>query len=288
MTLSILYRGSLASCNYGCEYCPFAKKVDSKSEQEIDEQQLERFAQRIAELAPLEIAVFFTPWGEALIHSRYQRVIARLSKLPNVSKVAIQTNLSCSLDWLSDCNVKKLGIWATYHPGEVALAKFTKACEKLNRHGITYSVGVVGLKDHFDAIAEIRAALPTETYVWINAYKREQGYYSPENVEFLRSVDPYFEYNNMYHDSLGRACRCGDTVISVDGNGDIRRCHFIQDTVANFYDESFMQRLIATPCTASKCGCHIGYVHMNDLPLYDIFGDGVLERVPAQYRSKSL
>ena len=28
--LSILYRGPLASCNYGCEYCPFAKRKDSR------------------------------------------------------------------------------------------------------------------------------------------------------------------------------------------------------------------------------------------------------------------
>ncbi|MEN8446791.1 MAG: radical SAM protein, partial [Cyanobacteria bacterium J06555_13] len=26
MNLSILYRGPLLSCNYGCEYCPFAKR----------------------------------------------------------------------------------------------------------------------------------------------------------------------------------------------------------------------------------------------------------------------
>ncbi len=25
-----------------------------------------------------------------------------------------------------------------------------------------------------------------------------------------------------------------------------------------------------------------GYVHMEDLPLYEVFGDGVLERIPEQ------
>jgi hypothetical protein len=38
-----------------------------------------------------------------------------------------------------------------------------------------------------------------------------------------------------------------------------------------------------TPCTNSVCGCHIGYVHMNDLKLYDVFGAGVLERIPEQW-----
>ena len=28
MNLSILYRGPLASCNYDCPYCPFAKRRD--------------------------------------------------------------------------------------------------------------------------------------------------------------------------------------------------------------------------------------------------------------------
>ena len=31
MTLSILYRGTLSSCNYDCPYCPFAKRKDSRA-----------------------------------------------------------------------------------------------------------------------------------------------------------------------------------------------------------------------------------------------------------------
>jgi hypothetical protein len=29
------------------------------------------------------------------------------------------------------------------------------------------------------------------------------------------------------------------------------------------------------------CDCHIGYVHLETLPLYDVFAGGVLERIPA-------
>lgn len=29
------------------------------------------------------------------------------------------------------------------------------------------------------------------------------------------------------------------------------------------------------------CDCHIGYVHLKRLPLYEIFDGGVLERIPA-------
>lgn len=34
-------------------------------------------------------------------------------------------------------------------------------------------------------------------------------------------------------------------------------------------------------CPLAVCDCHIGYVHLESLPLYDTFAGGVLERVPA-------
>jgi DNA-binding CsgD family transcriptional regulator len=36
MKLDILYRGPLASCNYGCEYCPFAKRKDTREERRLN------------------------------------------------------------------------------------------------------------------------------------------------------------------------------------------------------------------------------------------------------------
>lgn len=286
MNLSILYRGSLSSCNYGCQYCPFAKKVETKVEHERDRRQLESFTSRVGELSHRSISVFFTPWGEALIHPRYQSAIAELSNMPHIAKVAIQTNLSCHLEWLSKCDVRKVGLWATYHPGETELDQFIGACRKLDELQVRYSVGVVGLKEHFDAIENIRQTLHPDVYLWINAYKRVPDYYSESDRSFLEGIDSLFSYNNQYHDSIGRACRCGDSVISVDGAGDIRRCHFIPDVIGNLYDENFEAALHVTPCTVAKCGCHIGYVHMNDLPLYETFRDGVLERIPAaSYRN---
>lgn len=280
MNLSILYRGALSSCNYGCDYCPFAKKVETKAEHEHDRVQLDAFVNRVSELSHRTISIFFTPWGEALIHPRYHVAIAELTHMPHVTKVAIQTNLSCSLGWITTCNISKLGLWATYHPGETSQDQFVKACSALDKLQVRYSVGVVGLKEHFAAISEIRKALDPDAYLWINAYKRVPDYYSESDRSFLEGIDSLFSFNNQYHDSIGRACRCGDTVISVDGSGDIRRCHFIPDVVGNLYDENFENALLATPCTTAKCGCHIGYVHMNDLPLYALFGTGVLERIP--------
>ena len=43
VALTILYRGPLASCNYDCAYCPFAKRRESAAELAADRRALERF-----------------------------------------------------------------------------------------------------------------------------------------------------------------------------------------------------------------------------------------------------
>lgn len=68
LNLSILYRGPLSSCNYGCEYCPFAKRSETAAQLAVDRQALERFINWVAERHDDQSGVLFTPWGEALIH----------------------------------------------------------------------------------------------------------------------------------------------------------------------------------------------------------------------------
>ncbi len=284
MKLSILYRGSLSSCNYGCDYCPFAKKVESREEHQHDADELERFLQWVqARPAADELEVFFTPWGEALIHKRYQDTLAQLSRLPQIKKVAIQTNLSCRLNWTENCDKEKLALWCTFHPGETTRAEFLRQCELLLVGSVRFSVGVVGLKEHISEIVALRSELPSSVYLWINAYKRVADYYSNTELQTLEAIDPLFMLNTQYHRSLGEACRCGETVISVDGDGTIQRCHFIKTSIGNIYDPEFEQSLKRRPCSAQTCGCHIGYVHMDSLGLYDVFDGGILERIPAAF-----
>src|SRR5207248_2801928 len=106
-------------------------------------------------------------------------------------------------------------------------------------------------------------------------------YYSDDEARRFTAIDPLFPVNNVRHPSLGKACRAGDTVIAVDGSGAIRRCHFLKEPLGNLYEPGFEKHLIPRPCTATTCGCHIGYVHLEELKLYDVFGEGVLERIPA-------
>ncbi|HMA37224.1 MAG TPA: STM4011 family radical SAM protein [Chloroflexia bacterium] len=281
MNLSILYRGPLSSCNYACGYCPFAKHAESRAEHAADAAALERFVTWVAGRAADQIGILFTPWGEALIRKRYQQALARLTQLPHVVKAAIQTNLSCRLDWVDACDTRRLALWATYHPTQTSRARFLAQCAELDRRGVRYSVGVVGLRAQADEIEALRQALPPHVYLWINAYKRVPAYYAAEHLARFTAVDPLFPINAQDHASRGQACRTGHTVIAVDGDGTVRRCHFVKAPLGNIYTPGWEAILRPRPCPNQTCGCHIGYVHLPQLQLYDVFGDGVLERIPA-------
>ena len=284
MNLSILYRGPLSSCNYACEYCPFAKRRETREELAVDERALGRFVDWVeregSAAGGRTISVLFTPWGEALVRRWYQEALVRLTQMPHVVKAAVQTNISCGLDWVARCDRTKLGLWCTYHPGETTRERFLAKCRLLDAAGVRYSVGVVGLKEHVEEIEALRGELPPQVYLWVNAYKRVDRYYAAGELERLTAVDPLFPVNNVRHASAGRACRTGESVISVDGDGTIRRCHFIKEVIGNLYEDGWEAALQPRPCTNATCGCHIGYVHMPSLGLYEIFGDGVPERIP--------
>src|SRR5207249_11955541 len=118
MNLSILYRGPLSSCNYGCGYCPFAKRRETAAELAADRRALERFVDWVAQRERDRFSILFTPWGEAMIRRWYQQAFSELSAMPHVEKVAAQTNLSCRLDWVEDCNKERMALWTTFHPTE--------------------------------------------------------------------------------------------------------------------------------------------------------------------------
>lgn len=280
MNLSILYRGSLISCNYGCQYCPFAKKQQSTTELAKDRQELNKFIDWIEQNQKYNFSILFTPWGEALIHSWYQQALVRLTNLPNVNKAAIQTNLSCKLDWVEECNKDKLALWATFHPEWVSRDRYLSQCLELHRRGVRFSAGVVGFAQFKEEIAALRQELPTDVYLWINAVKKELPNLNNADLEFFSAIDPLFPINTHHYPSRDRACKTGKSVISVDGDGNIRRCHFIRQPIGNIYDSNWESALRDRLCTNDTCHCHIGYVHLDYLKLDRIFGEGILERIP--------
>jgi sulfatase maturation enzyme AslB (radical SAM superfamily) len=280
LTWDILYRGPLDSCNYDCGYCPFAKRENSRAKLEEDARKLHRFVSWVGEQRGRRIGVLFTPWGEALIHRAYQEAIATMSRLDHIYRVAIQTNLSGRLDWLADADRSRAAIWATFHPSQIALDRFLQRCGELDVLGVRYSVGIVGRREHFDAMEQLRAALPAHVYVWVNAYKDEPRYYDDGSVRRIEQVDPFFRLNLHGHASRGRACAAGETSFAVDGDGDMFRCHFIAESIGNIYRDNFASALQPRTCSRSQCTCHIGYVHLKELRLREAFGDGLLERIP--------
>ena len=280
--LSLLYRGPLASCNYDCPYCPFAKRRDSPEQLRADRAALARFVDwAAANPDGHRLSVLFTPWGEGLSRRWYRDAIVRLSQLSHVDRVAIQTNLACQLRWLSDVDIRSAALWATYHPGQVSRTRFLAQCATLDRLGVRYSVGVVGLPPHLDEARALRASLRPETYLWVNA---AEGYtYDAAEESDWTAIDPHFGYSARPHASGGHECRTGESVLSVLGDGTVRRCHFVPTPLGNLYDGSYLAALRPRPCENAFCDCHIGYVHLKRLPLDRVFAGGVLERIPADW-----
>jgi hypothetical protein len=281
--LQILYRGPLESCNYACDYCPFAKRAEGPEELARDRAALDRFVSWVAGRTADRLSVFFTPWGEALVRPWYQQALVRLTRLPHVERAAIQTNLSMDLRWTDACDKEKLALWTTYHPTEVPRERFVAKCLELDRGGVRFSAGIVGRREHLAEMEALRSALPPHVYVWVNAYKRVPGYYSEAEISRIEAVDPLFRVNAADHASRGRSCRTGASVISVDGDGRVRRCHFVAPPIGSIYDPAFEACLQPRSCPNETCGCHIGYVHLEHLRLDAVFGDGILERIPARY-----
>lgn len=279
MKLSILYRGPLASCNYDCPYCPFAKRHDSHAQLEADRAALVRFVDWVRRNPhDDELAILFTPWGEGLTRAWYRRALIDLSHLDHVTRVAIQTNLAGPLRWAAAADPSRLALWATYHPGQTSHERFLGNCAWLTQHGIRFSVGVVGLPEHFEAAVALKQALPPEVYLWVNA--ADGHTYDVAAEAQWTSVDPLFGCSVRPHASAGHECWAGESAISVDGDGMVRRCHFIPTPLGNLYDGSYRPALGPSPCTKDECDCHIGYVHLKRLDLYQVYGPGVLERVP--------
>jgi hypothetical protein len=278
MDLTVLYRGPLASCDYDCPYCPFAKRRDSTAQLRADREALERFARWAADSED-DLSLLFTPWGEGLVRSWYRRTLSELSRLPHVRRVAIQTNLSCRTGWLAEADLDTLALWCTYHPGQTPYDRFLGTCRDLADRGVRFSVGVVGLPGHLAAARRLRDDLPPHVYLWINA--AEGHTYGDAEADEWTALDPLFPYSRHPHRSAGLPCRTGESVISVDGEGTVRRCHFVRDELGNLYDGSYRASLRPRACPLAVCDCHIGYVHLETLPLYDVFAGGVLERVPS-------
>ena len=282
----IYYRGSLSSCNYSCGYCPFAKTKNTREELRQDQNEVERFTDWVSEQKSRSLSILFTPWGEALGHRYYRRALVELSRLPQVRRVCIQTNLSAPLIDFEGASKDSLSLWVTFHPGETSLEKFLGKCRELDAMNVRYSVGIVGMRDHLNDMEELRRKLSDSVYLWVNAYKREPNYYKAEDLVRIRRVDRHFDINNQRYPSLGKACRAGESHFTIDGSGDVRSCHFVDQVIGNIFRDDISQLLTPRLCPVESCGCYIGYIHRPELQLGKLYGDDLLGRIPVSYSNR--
>lgn len=283
MTLTLLYRGPLSSCNYGCDYCPFAKRKESRAEVARDKEALRRFASWMTQTTKRPLSVLFTPWGEALTRKHYRDTLAQLTHLDHVTAIGIQTNLSGPLEFIRESKPEKLRLWCTYHPEWTTQSRFLDRVKTLCAQGVSLSVGMVGFRRFIPEIEAMRTLLPSDVYLWVNVPKRAQeGLQEPE-LGRLRAVDPYVDWNADAHLSRGERCGAGEVALSVDGEGNVRRCHFLEERLGNLYTDSLEALLKPRTCPVRECGCHIGYVHLEKLKLHALFGEEVLFRTPPHW-----
>jgi hypothetical protein len=280
--LGILWRGPLDSCNYGCPYCPFAKRPAARATLDADRAAVERFTAWAIAATGWRLQILFTPYGEALIWPWYQDAMVALSRCDHVELVAIQSNGSGRLDFVERADRARLALWLTWHPSEIARTAFVAKVAALHAAGTRLSVGLVAAPSRLDEAEALRRELPAAVPLWLNAEKPGVRFSDVDRAR-MRAIDPDADLELRRHRSRGLACRTGDEVISVDGGGAIRRCHFVDDVLGNLYQDDLAALLGPRPCPRGACDCWIGYAHLPALGVRERHEpDGFLARIRRQ------
>jgi hypothetical protein len=279
VNLSVMYRGPLTSCNFRCHYCPFAKRKETEAQLTRDQASLQRFSTWIGHQNEHRWKILFTPWGEALVRLWYRNAIVALSQMDNVASVAVQTNLSCGLDWVSECNHERIAFWATFHPTEVQPDAFVRKVRSLREIGVHLSVGMVAVPESLSIIQQLRKELPSDVYLWLNAQQPRSRRYTDDEVSRLTEIDPHFPITTQRAPSFGKPCQTGETTFTVDGAGNMRRCHFVDEVIGHLYSPDWFDSLQPRRCPRRHCDCFLGKAQLQSNTLQPFFGDQLLERI---------
>ena len=280
--LGVLYRGPLDSCNYACAYCPFAKRPVRQAVQRRDQAALARFVEWAERAHAWDLEVLFTPYGEALIWPWYQAALVRLSRARHVRQVSIQTNGAGPMAFLEQADRTRVSLWVSWHPTEITAERFAAKIHALHAAGTRLSVGAVAVPAHLAEVEALRAQLPPAVPMWINAQKPGPRYDEAARARW-RAIDPSFDVDAAPHQTHGVRCLTGEDTISVDGEGAIRRCHFVAEVLGNLYTDDLAGLLAPRPCPNRRCDCWIGYANLPHLGLRDGFApDGRLSRIRAR------
>lgn len=290
-TDTILYRGSLKSCNYSCSYCPFSKHRDSEKELERDEIQWQRFIESLPGRARAWgiRALMVVPYGEALLHPWYWEGLAKISRWDWMDAAGAQTNLSFSVEEALGIfrekggDTGKLRLWATFHPEMVSVEIFAQKCAAVKEEGILLSVGAVGVPEDLDVIRRLKDALPEGIPLWINKMDGLKRPYTREERERILELDPYFELESAY--PPGEAARCqGRLFVEADGN--VRACSLSPSYGIDWY--TWEGALPVLDCRRRRCSCYLAYGGRQDPLLPLLYGAHPLFRIPCRPKAAFL
>ncbi len=284
---TVIYRGSLKSCNYSCSYCPFAKHKMQPSEREKDKRNFMRFCDSIESRAEdFAIgAVFVTPYGEASIHRWYWEGLSHLAGLPEIDRVGIQTNLSFSveecLQIFGTAGRDKLCVWATFHPEMTSIDDFVSKCHKLIQNHVMVCAGAVGVPQKIQLIRELREKLSPAVYLWVNKMDGLKRNYESDEIEEILEIDPFFKYELEQPNAVPEMCvdRC-----FVEADGKIHTCNISATKAVNWYD-SGKEEIFAPVCSRKRCTCYLAYGGRNDFKPKNVFGSYPVFRIPEKFKA---
>ena len=279
---TILYRGSLKSCNYHCSYCPFSKHKESMRELQTDRQQWIRFCRSLAERAAvLDIrALLVAPYGEALIHSWYWRGFAELTRLQRTDAVGAQTNLSfpvaSSMEYFRQAGGcgDKLRLWASFHPEMVSVSRFAKQCGRMLDEGVRLCAGAVANPKYLEVCRQIRKALPAEVYLWLNRMDGQKRPYTEEEQRAFEEIDPFFFRDLSYPQADCKQC---EKRLFVEGDGTLRTCNLGMRQKRNWYE--LASDFPKPECRRKFCSCYLAYAGREDFGRAGDFGEYPLFRM---------
>ena len=291
---SFTYRGSLKSCNYACNYCPFAKHTSSQEQQKKDEKSWWQFCKQVQNMEEDRISILIAPYGEALIHAYYTEGMASLSKLKQVGKIGCQTNLSIEVgEWIKqletyNADFDKITLWCTYHPSMVDITTFVEKIIQLSSK-INLSVGVVGDPEQIVLIQKLRECLPLHIYLWINKMDGLRRKYTQEEINIFQKIDPMFALE-LTNKTKAPVCEGGKQHFFVNANGSMQPCNRNRTVLGNLYeqDENIYRTEQAFVCQSKKCDCYLAYAHHMDVKLLHFFGNQKLQRVPQRLKLQAL
>src|SRR5262249_23645350 len=141
----------------------------------------------------------------------------------------------------------------------------------LRERGVPFSVGAVGVREALPLLPELRRRLDPGVYMWVNAYQRGPGYYTPQELSAIRAVGPLSDLNNQNFPSLGRPCAAGQRAVYLDDEGDLRRCFFVGTVLGNLFRDGWRSLDEPRPCPRDGCHCYVGHMHIVELGFRSIY-----------------